>query len=420
MIWRKTKDAVEIVVHENEHGTLECNPRLPVPEDGLYLCRAYSGQRGGAARSLAVLAELPAATAVSEAQQILRNVSISCNWVIADREGNIAYQQSGLLPRRKASGLHPLPGWWSDHAWQGLVPAEELACLESPPEGFVATANDDRNQAGKPLSINISQGSYRVERITELLRGKSRLTLADMQTFQTDLLSPQARRFMAVLRPLLPNTPAAKMLADWDLCYDIHSRGATLFEAFYQALLKEVFGKGLFGLETWQALVSTTNLLGAYFQVFDEALLSGDESWYGGRGRDALFQPLLTEVVAVPAETVRPWGEQRQVTMRNLFFGGKLPGLVNRLFGVDYGPFPLPGGRATIVQGQIFSTHGRNTTFAPSYRSVSDLGTDEVHTALAGGPSGRILSGLYTNDIARWLGFKYKTLRGGAEAEAGG
>jgi penicillin amidase len=162
-------------------------------------------------------------------------------------------------------------------------------------------------------------------------------------------------------------------------------------------------------------LVSTTNQLGAYFQVFDEALLSEDESWYGGRGRDAVFQLLLNEVVAVPADNVRPWGVQRQVTMRNVFFGGQLPAFVSRLFGVDYGPFPLPGGRATIVQGQIFTTHGRHTTFAPSYRSASDMRTDEVHTALAGGPSGRILSGLYTSDIARWLGFEYKTLNAGGE-----
>jgi penicillin amidase len=293
-----------------------------------------------------------------------------------------------------------------------LVPVGELASLDNPPEGFIATANDDRNQPGKPLSINVCQGSYRVERIAELLSGTSPLTLADMQAMQADLLSPQARRFMVYLRPLIPDTPAGRVLAEWDLRYDTHSRGATLFEAFYQAALKELFGKGLFGEETWQAIVSTTNLLGAYFQVLDEALLSGDEAWFGGRGRDAVFKAVLEEVLAEPVDNIRPWGAQRQVTMRNLFFGGKLPGFISRMFGVDYGPFALPGGRATLVQGQIFESHGRPTSFAPSYRSVSDMGTDEVHTALAGGPSGRIGSRLYVSDVARWLAFQFKTLRG--------
>jgi penicillin amidase len=412
-IWRKTRDAVEIIIHENEHGTLESDLRQAAPNDGLHLCRAYSAQRGGAGRSLAALADLPAAKTVAEARRILGNVSISCNWVIADREGNIGYQQSGLLPKRKASGLYPVPGWWSEYTWQGLAPAEELACLENPAEGIVVTANDDRNQPGKPMSINLCQGTYRAQRITELLNSKPRHSLDDMQRMQCDLLSTQARRFMAVLRPLIPDSPAGRLLADWNLCYDVSSRGATLFEAFYLALLKEVFGKGLFGVETWQAIVSTTNILGAYFQIFDEALLAGDESWFAGRGRDAVFQAILTDVLSVPESRVAAWGIQRQIVLHNLFFRGKLPRLISRPFGVDYGPFALPGGRATITQGQIFETHGRHSTFAPSYRSVCDLGTDELHTALCGGPSGRLLSNLYANGVAPWLRCEYKRIRCG-------
>jgi penicillin amidase len=202
-------------------------------------------------------------------------------------------------------------------------------------------------------------------------------------------------------------------LAGWDLRYNVESRGATLFEAFYHALLREVFGKGLFGLDVWDSLVSATNLLGAYFHVFDDALLAGDESWFGERERAAVFRQILENVLAIPVERVRPWGEQRQITMRNLFFGGKLPAIINRMFGVDHGPIALAGGRATIVQGQIFQTHGRQTTFAPSYRSVTDMGIDEIHSALAGGPSGNFFSGFYKTDIPRWLNFEYKTIRVG-------
>ncbi|HEY2250531.1 MAG TPA: penicillin acylase family protein [Planctomycetaceae bacterium] len=417
-IYRKKHAAMEIVIHENEHGTLECNPSEPAPTDGYYLCRAYAAQRGGAARSLAALIEIRQASSVAPARHALREVSISGNWVIADRAGNIAYQQSGLLPVRRTSGLYPVPGWWTDHAWQGIVPAEELVWIENPPDGFLATANDDRNQPGKPQAINLCQGPHRRERIDELLTAKARLSIADMQRIQADLLSPQARRFMTFLRPLLPDTPAGKLLADWDLRYNVESRGASLFEAFYHALLREVFGKGLFGLDVWDALVSATNLLGAYFHVFDDAVLAGDESWFGGRERAAVFRQILENVLALPIESVRPWGEQRQITMRNLFFGGKLPAIVSRIFGIDYGPIALAGGRATIVQGQIFQTHGRQTTFAPSYRSVTDMGIDEIHTALAGGPSGNFFSAFYKTDIARWLNFEYKTIRADGDRES--
>jgi penicillin amidase len=356
------------------------------------------------------MAEIAEAKTVADARRILREVSISANWVIADRAGNIGYQQSGLMPRRAASGLYPLPGSQSDCAWQGLVPANELAWIENPLEEFIATANDDRNQPGRPQAINLCQGSYRVERIAELLRAKPKLSVADMKEMQADHFSTQARRFMVSLRPLIPATPAGRILAEWDLCYDRASRGATLFEEFYQALLRNVFGEGLFGLAIWDGVVSSTNLLGAYFQVFDEALLGPDESWFGMRGRHDVFRAVLEDALSAPLDRVLPWGETRRVLLRNIFLGGKLPAFVSRVLGVDYGPISVPGGRATICQGQIFRTHGRLTTFAPSYRSVTDLGRDEVFTALAGGPSGRIVSGFYTTDLARWMDFEYKTL----------
>jgi len=415
-IWRKSGQAVEIVVHENERGTLECDPRRPEPEDGFYLCRAYAGRSGGPARSLDALAQMLRVDSVEESQKVLRDVSISCNWVIADRAGNIGYQQSGLLPCRRHSGLYPVPGWWTDRAWQGLVPGERLATLLNPPEGFIVTANDNWNQPGRPPAINACQGSYRAQRIAELIRARPKLTVEIMRAIQVDLVSVQARRFMALLQPLIPKTPAGAILENWDLRYDSRSHGATLFEAFYQKLLRRVFGAGLIGLEVWDLFARNTNLLGAYFQFFDEALLSDDDAWYAGRNRDDVFRELLEDVLAQPVEAIKRWGEQRRVLMQNIFFGGNLPRPISRLLRVDYGPIELPGGRGTIVQGQVFRTHGRLTSFAPSYRSVTDLGRDELHTVLAGGPSGTILSRLYTTDIHRWLNFEYKVLDCGDEA----
>jgi len=92
--------------------------------------------------------------------------------------------------------------------------------------------------------------------------------------------------------------------------------------------------------------------------------------------------------------------------MTNIFFDGALP----RWLGFDRGPFELPGNRATVVQGGIFSAHGRRTTFTPSWRYVTDLGEDQAATALAGGPSGRRFSRWYATDVQRWLEGGYKTI----------
>jgi len=103
---------------------------------------------------------------------------------------------------------------------------------------------------------------------------------------------------------------------------------------------------------------------------------------------------------------VMPWGRRRQVTMHNIFFDGKLP----RILGFDHGPISLPGNRATVVQGGLFTAHGRTTTFAPSWRYITDMGANTVETVLAGGPSGSRFSKWYKTDVKRWLKGEYKRI----------
>jgi penicillin amidase len=428
-IRRKKHPALTIAVYENELGTLETDPRQTKPPEGHYLCRAFSAMRGGSARSLHALSQWPRARSAEEAQCVLRDVSISCNWVLADRAGNIGYQQSGLLPDRPHSGLYPLPAWDAKAVWRGIVPVEQLASLLNPPEGFIVTANDDCNQPGKPLSINACQGPYRAERIRELLAAKDKLTIADMQAIQADLFSTQARRFMEQIRPLVPPTEGGKDFLKWTLHYSgdleetMWDRQASWFEEFYRRLLRDVFGGGFFGTAAWDALVGSTNLIDVYFHYFDAILLGGrkghENRWFGQRTRENAMRPILENVLHDSGMPVRGWIEKRQVTMQNLLLAGKLPRWLNRLLKVDYGPITLSGNRSTVVQGAIFKSHGRVSTFAPSYRAITDMGTDEVLTALAGGPSERVLSPLYTADIRRWLAFEYKTLRGIASLPVG-
>jgi len=406
-ILRKRDEPVEITIRENELGVLEADPLEPELPDGLYLTRAWSGHKGGAAASLEALGRLPGARTVSEGQTLLREVGISGNWLLADRDGNIGYQQSGQLPDRRHSGLHPVPAWDAKFHWRGLVPSDQLHAVLNPEEGFLATANDEHNPLNGPLAINLPMGAYRAERIRALLSECSSCTLDDMKRIQNDLYSLHAERFMALLRPHLPDTFAGRLLAGWDLRYDCASRAATLFEKVYHALLREVFGNGLFGLEAWDGMVSSTAVLADYYHLFDNVLLGDDPSWFGEEGRDRLVERVLRDVLEeVDFAALTPWGRRQQTMMTNIFFNGALP----RWFGFDHGPVELPGNRATVVQGGIFIAHDRRTTFTPSWRYVTDLGADTADTSLAGGPSGRRFSRWYTTDIERWLEGRYKTL----------
>lgn len=412
IIRRRGDEPLEVTVFETDQGVLETAPFESRLEDGFYLCRAYSAHRTGAARSLQALAALPAPRTVPEFQRVVREVSLSGNWVIADCAGNIGYQQSGRLPVRSHSGLFPVPAWDDRRRWRETVSAENLSTLLNPESGIIATANDDWNQPGKPQSITAPSGLYRARRLRNLLDGRTGCTLDDMERIQTDVASQQADRFMALVRPLIPDTPAGRILAEWDLRYDSASRGATLFEILYHRLLREVFGEGMFGDRTWGEVVTRTAVVCVYHQHFDEILLNGDESWFGGEGREALFRRIVSEVAAEPVDSVRSWGEAHRVTLRNLFFEENLPPFLSRALGITLGPWPLNGSWATIAQGSIFRLHGRTATAMPVYRFLTDLGENGARTALAGGPSGRIWSGLYAADLDRRWADEYKRLDG--------
>jgi penicillin amidase len=93
--------------------------------------------------------------------------------------------------------------------------------------------------------------------------------------------------------------------------------------------------------------------------------------------------------------------------MKHLILGGRYPAWV----GFDRGPLVVVGGRATIHQGQIYKSGGRETSFAPSYRFVTALNEPVSHTALAGGPSDRRFSRWYVSDLENWKAGRLKELK---------
>ncbi len=408
IVRRKKHPDTEITIRENDLGVLEADPLSPALADGLYLTRAWSGHRDGAAASLEVIRRLPEARTVRDAQQLLRKVAISCNWVLADRDGNIGYQQSGLLPDRRHGGVHPVPAWDLDRHWRGFVAADRLHHELNPDDGIVVTANNEINPTAGPVAVNLPMGSYRHDRIRALLEARTDHTPETMAAIQLDLTSLQAEAFMEIWRPFLPDSLAGRLLGGWDYRYDIDSRGATLFEEVYHELLRRVCGERLFGRAAWDAIVDETAVVADYYHFFDRILLSDDGFWWGDEGREdrlrRIFADLLTEVDPFH---VMPWGRRRRVVMNNIFFDGRLP----RFLGFDHGPIEMPGNRATVVQGGLFTAHGRTTTFAPSWRFITDMGTGIVHTALAGGPSGSRFSKWYKTDVERWLRGEYKTIQ---------
>ncbi|MCA9709885.1 MAG: penicillin acylase family protein, partial [Myxococcales bacterium] len=397
-ILRKGKEPVQVTFYENLHGVLDGDPH----QEGHYLSTRWSSAESGA-RSLMASAGMWTARTVAEGQALLGTIETAWSWVLADREGTIGLQMSGLMPRRApgVSGLVPRPGWDPAFDWQGFVPPEQLPRALDPEAGYLVTANQDLNDLGVARPSNMPMGDYRARRIEALLEGTPAATVEDMQRIQLDVWSQQAADFMEVLRPLLPDTERARRLAAWDLRYTAQSREATLFEAFYRELQLEVFGRGGVGEAVIGHLLDDTGIFIDFYRNFDRVLLAPTSAWHAGRTRDEVFARSFERVAGSEPE---PWGERNRIELTNIFFAGRLP----RWLGFDRGPVAVLGGRATPRQGQVYRSAGRTTSFVPSLRLVADLGATGLLTALAGGPSDRRWSRWYASDLEGWIRERYK------------
>ncbi len=400
IIKRKKKDPVNVVFYENDHGVLEGNPY----DEGCYIATAWAPSLSGAA-TYNTFVKMWDAKNVREGMDILGCIETSWNFVLADKQGNIGYQMSGLMPKRRegVSGFVPLPGWEEKNNWQGFEKPEDLPRCFNPECGYLVTTNQNLNEFGKVNPINVSMGHYRSDRISRLLSEKNEITCEYMYKIQHDIFSTQAVSFMKILAPLLSDTKEAKILKEWDFEYCADSEGAYLFDRFYRELYREVFGKNGFGAEANEFLDKHTGIFNDFYINFDNILLSEHSLWFGGRKREDLYLRAAEKALKEPPQK---WGNTRKLMLKNILFNGKLP----RFLGFDRGPVTIIGSLATPHQGQIFESVGRQTSFAPSFRMVTDLSTDDIYTNMAGGPSDRRFSKWYCSDLDNWITGKYKKM----------
>lgn len=399
IIKRKKKEDHTIEVYENEHGTLDGSPS----EDGFYLTTQWASNYSGY-ESVKTIRNMFHSTSVEEGMKNIGNLEVSFNWVLADTSGDIGYQMSGLMPLRKKgwSGFYPAPGWDSSFDWKGFSPANQLPRVLNPTEGYFITCNQDLNEYGENDPINIAMGDYRYRRVKELIETKKVHDAASFHSIQNDLHSIQAREITPYFLEHLSNDKHLQLLKNWDFNYSPNQQEPMLFEALYTGLIREILNHNI-GKEVTTYLLTETGILTDFYLNFDRIIHSTDSIWYKGTSRDELIK----KVVAANANLeIKRWGDVNRMVMTNMFFGGKLPSFL----GFDRGPIELKGGRATVHQGQIYSSAGRVTSFTPSYRFVTDLAESTITSSLAGGASDKRWSKYYANEIERWTKGVYKKL----------
>ena len=403
----KGAEAETLRIFENETGTLQEDPATLGA--GKYLSVAWVGHGEGAGRSIGVWLDVIASGSVKEGMDFVRETPHpSLVWVFADRDGHIGRQASGWFPRRSEihSGLVPVPAWDERNLWFGRIDSRALPHLYDPPEGFLSSANENINQPFGPRFTTHPLPDYRKRRIDEVLARTTAATLEDMQELQYDVYSTHARDLLPMFLAAIPDGEMKERLSAWDLQYVPGSSEATLFQNFYRHVVLEIFGheKGI----GWRRMFYLSTRMGYSTMVLtcvDRILKKERSTWWQVRDKAEMIRSAAERAASEPAP---PWRKINSFHFVNRFFERARAG---RLLGFRSARFPLRGCHATPFQGHLLMTAKRESTFAPSYHLVTDMGTDEAWTNLPGGPSESRFSKWYKTDIQRWLDGDFKCLR---------
>ena len=426
-VLRKGDEAIVMNVYENDVGTIDVDlgnleskkassngdssaNRNGHDNAGYYLSTAWAGRHVSAAVAVSTWLKLTKARDVREAQDVVAQCTQpTLCFVLADSEGHIGLQGCGSFPRRRGhhSGLAPLPAWDTANHWRGWLSKDLLPSLYDPPEGYLATANEETNPDGGPLLVTQTVHDYRQRRIMERLSELPAATLDDMQQLQYDVISLQARDLLEIFLPYIPEGPLKEKLSNWDYNYGADENRCTLFLNLYRNVMMELLGhkRGI----GWRRIVYLCSRAGFSSMVLTAAdrLLHRDESWWWhGRDKGAIIRRAAQRITDLEPPK---WSDMNFFHFDNRFFGSRH---VGRLLGFRSKRHPMPGNHATPFQGHVYLTATRETTFAPSYHFVTDMGSHEAWTNLPGGPSESRFSKYYRTDVPRWLQGKYKPLRG--------
>jgi len=331
------------------------------------------------------------------------------NIVYADREGNIGEHSIGLAPIRKWTGLLPVPGN-GRFEWTGFVPIDQLPHFFNPSEGFVATANNRMTPEGYPYKVGFQWYSvYRVKRIKEVLEqaktsGK-KLTIADVQKLQTDVLSIPARELIGLLRHAAGNSadPAVQLLLSWDDNVTRESAAAALFELWMQdvsaAVVRKVAPEG-----AWEILdeLATNQVVG---------YLSHPSSSAFGANPEAARDRLLVDCLKSATERLSKlqgsdaqqwsWGKLHVVRFRHpldRYEGASL---------MDLGPVERPGDAETVNSTGYYGKSLEQVEGA-SYREILDPGDWDKSLAInVPGQSEQPGSAHYSDLLPLWAEGQY-------------
>ena len=339
------------------------------------------------------------------------------NIVYADVQGNIGWAASGRAPVRKNwDGLLPVPGD-GRYEWTGFQGKDVLPSRLNPAEGYFGTANEMNLPAGYPNERNKIAFEWtdrsRIDRINELLGAKTNMTLADSMAIQTDAVSTQSRRAVALLASLSsPDaavTQALALLKAWNHEESTGSAAAAIYEVWATKHL----GKMTVAKAAPRAASLIDNgQLQAVIEYLEhpDGALGADPA----AARDAILLESLRSALAElnqrlgPDMTTWAWGRLHHATFEPAVAVLADPQLRAQM---SVGPLQTPGSAST-PRAQAYRAGDFAVIGGASVRLVMDVGAWDNSVAMnTPGQSDDPLSAHYRDLFPLWAQGSYVPLR---------
>ena len=332
------------------------------------------------------------------------------NVVYAGRDGTIGYRLGGRIPLREGrDGATPLSSDSVGPGWQGFWPAEAHPATQNPRRGYIATANNLQARGfGRSISADYA-APLRALRITQALEVRRNWTTAAVYDLQHDTRSLLADRTIGravAAARRLGLTEEADLLESWDRDVQIESRAAPLFYSWFYRLRTLIAADEYASAPEWAffPLEATLRTL----EEGDGSPWIDDVSTPEVESLEQLEERALEDAVRVTAGA--RWGQLHEE--RHAHPLGSV-GWLDRLFGLDVGPYPSGGGPNTLRPDdyRVWAALDAGSwtppwtgEYGPSERFVADVSPEGIvgRFLIPTGQSGNPLSIHYRDLNPRW------------------
>jgi penicillin G amidase len=317
------------------------------------------------------------------------------NMIYADVDGAVGQAMAAHLPRRpRGAPADIIAGEESHLHWDAFVTARDLPSVCTPPEGFVASANNKPTESDVPVGFFFSPDD-RIGRLRDHLASSNAVSIASLIEMQHDVLVPSAvavrdalLTFIHALPPgIREDAAVGRLLAaveQWDGRYDAASNGAIAFEFLIYHFLRELNGEE--DLAVYAAFSDPWQLVREDLETIEQAKLAA-----------ALERatPLAARAVA----RFGTWGDVHRLRLLHVF--GRIPLIGRHHVHVDA---PVGGSNETVMKtAHGLSAKRHAVRFGANARHISDL-SDPDHNwlVLLGGQDGWIGSSTFIDQYDLW------------------